>query len=165
MEFADLFAQAEQLDEYWIDELVTEFTEELARWMASKGISRSKLAERLGNRPSYVTKILKGNVNFTFATVAKLCRTIGARPRLHLAPEGSRTIWYDAIDGWQQRQARQAGPAVTSAAPVKVTPQSDLVSLPQYRESVRHRQSPDTPWRGLPRPESQDVLLKRMGAR
>jgi|SRR3954467_5670372 ribosome-binding protein aMBF1 (putative translation factor) len=97
--FSDLFDKVQELDEFWTEELVAEFTEELVRCMDAKGISRSQLASLLGARPSYVTKILKGNVNFTFATVTKLSRLLGVRPRLHLAPRGSRTLWYDVMDG------------------------------------------------------------------
>jgi ribosome-binding protein aMBF1 (putative translation factor) len=97
--FSELFDKAQELDEFWTEELVAEFTEELIRCMDAKGISRSQLASLLGNRPSYVTKILKGDVNFTFATVAKLSRLLGVRPRLHLAPRGSRTLWYDVMEG------------------------------------------------------------------
>jgi len=97
--FSDLFDKVQELDEFWTEELVAEFTEELIRCMDAKGISRSQLASLLGNRPSYVTKILKGDVNFTFATVTKLSRLLGVRPRLHLAPRGSRTLWYDVMDG------------------------------------------------------------------
>lgn len=97
--FSDLFDKVQELDEFWTEELIAEFTEELVRCMDAKGISRSQLASMLGARPSYVTKILKGNVNFTFATVTKLSRLLGVRPRLHLAPRGSRTLWYDVMDG------------------------------------------------------------------
>lgn len=97
--FSDLFDKVQELDEFWTEELVAEFTEELVRCMDAKGISRSQLASLLGTRPSYVTKILKGNVNFTFATVTKLSRLLGVRPHLHLAPRGSRTLWYDVMDG------------------------------------------------------------------
>ncbi len=141
MEFADLFARAQQFDEYWIDALVTEFTEEVVRLMESKGISRGELAESLGTRPSYVTKILKGNVNFTFATVAKICGIIGVRPRLHLAPKGSRTFWFDSMEGDRlsgtggsnrsQQRVLEAGRQSASVASAARVPTSGLLS-PQF---------------------------------
>ena len=93
--FSQLFAEARQQDDYWTEGLIVELTEELARWMKEKKISRSELATRIGHSPAYVTKVLRGDANFTAATMAKLARAVGAEVRIHLAPAGSRTTWYD----------------------------------------------------------------------
>ena len=93
--FKQLFEAARQHDDYWTEGLIVEFTEELARWMKEKKISRSELAARIGHSPAYVTKALRGNANFTAATMAKLAKAVDAEVRIHLAPRGSRTKWYD----------------------------------------------------------------------
>jgi transcriptional regulator with XRE-family HTH domain len=93
--FSQLFEEARQQDDYWTEGVIVEFTEELARWMKEKKISRSELATRIGHSPAYVTKVMKGNANFTAATMAKLARALGAEVRIHLAPMESRTTWYD----------------------------------------------------------------------
>lgn len=93
--FRQLFEEARQHDDYWTEGLIIEFTEELARWMKEKKVSRSELAVRIGHSPAYVTKVLRGNANFTAATMAKLAKAVGAEVRIHLAPSGSRTTWYD----------------------------------------------------------------------
>ena len=100
--FSDLFDQARERDEYWEEDLIAEFTDELLRWMEERSISRSELASRIGHRPSYVTKVLRGDANFTAMTMAKLARAVGARMRMHLAPEGSRTVWYDVVTGGEE---------------------------------------------------------------
>lgn len=93
--FKQLFEEARQHDDYWTEGLIVEFTEELARWMKEKKVSRSELAVRIGHSPAYITKALRGNANFTAATMAKLAKAVGAEVRIHLAPSGSRTTWYD----------------------------------------------------------------------
>ncbi len=93
--FKQLFEEARQHDDYWTEGVIVEFTEELARWMKDKKVSRSDLAVRIGHSPAYVTKVLRGNANFTAATMAKLAKAVGAEVRIHLAPSGSRTTWYD----------------------------------------------------------------------
>ncbi|HKI02863.1 MAG TPA: helix-turn-helix transcriptional regulator [Thermoanaerobaculia bacterium] len=93
--FKGLFEAARQHDDYWTEGLIIEFTEELSRWMGEKRISRSALAAKIGHSPAYVTKVLRGNANFTAATMTKLARAMGAEVRIHLAPIGSRTTWYD----------------------------------------------------------------------
>jgi transcriptional regulator with XRE-family HTH domain len=93
--FKQLFEEARQHDDYWTEGVIVEFTEELARWMKEKKVSRSELAVRIGHSPAYITKVLRGNANFTAATMAKLAKAMGAEVRIHLAPSGSRTTWYD----------------------------------------------------------------------
>ena len=88
--FKGLFEEARQHDDYWTEGLIIEFTEELSRWMRERKISRSALAARIGHSPAYVTKVLRGDVNFTAATMTKLARAVGADVRIHLAPISSR---------------------------------------------------------------------------
>lgn len=93
--FKDLFEAARQHDDYWAEGLIIQFTAELARWMEERKISRSALAAKIGHSPAYVTKVLRGDANFTAATMTKLARAMGAEVKVHLAPAGSRTTWYD----------------------------------------------------------------------
>jgi len=82
--FSTLFAAAQQHDEYWTERASLEFTEELTRWMEQQGLSRKDLAEKIGSSQAYITKILKGNVNFTLASMVKLTRALGAELRIEL---------------------------------------------------------------------------------
>ena len=93
--FKDLFEEARQHGDYWTEGLILEFIEELSRWMNERKISRSALAAKIGHSPAYITKVLRGDANFTAATMTKLARAVGAEVRVHLAPAGSRTAWYD----------------------------------------------------------------------
>jgi plasmid maintenance system antidote protein VapI len=96
--FAELTERAQRHDEYWEEDITGDFTEELVRWMKEQKISRSELAARIGHRPSYITKVLRGTANLTAASMAKLARAVGARVRVHLAPLQSRTVWHDVYD-------------------------------------------------------------------
>jgi transcriptional regulator with XRE-family HTH domain len=93
--FKALFEEARQHDDYWTEGLIVEFTAELSRWMGERKISRSALAAKIGHSPAYITKVLRGDANFTAATMTKLARAMGAEVRIHLAPTGSRTTWFD----------------------------------------------------------------------
>lgn len=96
--FAELLDRAQKHHEFWEADIAGDFTEELVRWMEEQNISRSELAARIGHRPSYITKVLRGTANLTAASMAKLARAVGARVRVHLAPAQSRTVWYDIHD-------------------------------------------------------------------
>jgi transcriptional regulator with XRE-family HTH domain len=118
--FADLYRVAEKHDDYWVAGLVHDFTEALARRMEEEGVSRAELARRLGTSQAYVTKVLRGNVNFTLATLVKLARAVGREVRLDLgepalgvvslAERGSRPATIQrAVIGAEAREACRRG--------------------------------------------------------
>lgn len=84
--FAELYQTAEEQDAYWIAGCVQEITEEIFELMERGGITRSELARRLEASPAYVTKILRGNANFTLATMVRLARALGAELQVSLKP-------------------------------------------------------------------------------
>lgn len=108
--FKQLFEEARQHDDYWTEGLIVDFTEELARWMKEKKVSRSELASRIGHSPAYITKVLRGNANFTAATMAKLAKAVGAEVRIHLAPSESHTTWYDRATSRPEKSKEEGGP-------------------------------------------------------
>jgi transcriptional regulator with XRE-family HTH domain len=84
--FKELFEWAEQHDEYWTEGAIIQFTEDLAVWMQRRAWSRADLAREMGVSQAYITKILKGNANFTLASMTKLARVLGARLDVRLVP-------------------------------------------------------------------------------
>ncbi len=88
--FSALFEAAERHDEYWTERAIIEFTEALSRWMEAKKISQADLAAAIGVSQPYISKVLKGNANFTLATMTKLAHALGAEVHIRLAPIGSR---------------------------------------------------------------------------
>ena len=93
--FHDLYRDAKELPEYWLERTVVDLTDELTDAMEREGISRSELARRLGTSQAYVTKLLSGNANFTLMTLTKLAMAVGSELRLHFGPRGTRTQWFD----------------------------------------------------------------------
>ena len=86
--FKELIHEAEQQDAYWVEAAIVAFTEGVCALMEQQKVNRSELARRLGTSPSYVTKLLRGNVNFTLATMVKVARALGGslEPRVTPAP-------------------------------------------------------------------------------
>jgi transcriptional regulator with XRE-family HTH domain len=76
--FSELFEEAERHEDYWLAGAILSFTESVVREMERQGMTRTELAQRLGATPAYVTKILRGKVNFTLATMMRLARALGA---------------------------------------------------------------------------------------
>lgn len=84
--FAALFAEAKQHDAYWVADAIYTFTEELHRLAVDAGLTRTELARRLEVSPAYITKVFRGDVNFTIETMVRLARAVGAEVQIHLRP-------------------------------------------------------------------------------
>lgn len=82
MSFADLLQQAQARDDYWVEDAIISFTEQLYELMKDGGVSQSELAAKIGASQPYVAKILRGRDNFTIATMVKLVRALGASLKL-----------------------------------------------------------------------------------
>jgi len=90
--FKDLFEQARKRDEYWIAYTKLEFTEELRRLMGKKKETKASLAKKLGKSPAYITKIFRGNANFTLESMVRLVRAIGGRLKIELEAETAKQV-------------------------------------------------------------------------
>jgi len=73
--FGELFAEVEKTDEYYIDGLKIEVAEQIYNLMEQQNINQTELGNKLGVDRTYISRILKGNVNLTLETMAKIaCR-------------------------------------------------------------------------------------------
>ncbi len=88
--FKELFDQAKGRDTYWVASLILDFTEGLHKIMEANGISRSEFARRLGVSPAYITKVLRGNVNFTLDSMVRLVRAAGGEVSLQVGPKAQK---------------------------------------------------------------------------
>ena len=100
--YTDFLTESENSIEYWTETIISDFTSEICRVMEEKNISRTALAEKIGASPAYVTKVLRGNINFTLATMTKLARALGMIVRIHLAPDGVILHWSEERAGSRQ---------------------------------------------------------------
>jgi transcriptional regulator with XRE-family HTH domain len=58
--------------DFRLGSIILDLTEQISLRMRAQGISRSALADKLGVTPAAVTKILRGNSNFTLRTLLSL---------------------------------------------------------------------------------------------
>lgn len=93
--FNKLLDQSRQSPEFWTEKAIIEYTEEIVSQMEQQGISRTELARRLGKNPAFVTKLLRGNNNFTFETVVRIARALEMEFVPHMKPVGWQTRWMD----------------------------------------------------------------------
>lgn len=85
--FKELLSEAKERDTYWAASIILDFTEGLHKLMEDNQVSRSDLARRLGVSPAYITKVLRGNVNFTVDSMVRLVRAVGGEVHVQVAPK------------------------------------------------------------------------------
>jgi len=115
----EMFREAEKTLEYNLEGSIIDFTEDLCRLMEEKAVSRAELARRIGTSPAYVTKILRGNSNFTLSSMVRIAMALEAEVRIHLSPRGAMTRWLDDLPPVNERATSTLpiSPAGTASAP------------------------------------------------
>ena len=88
-----LVASARHGHRYKVESSILEFTEQIVARMEQKEISPKSLAERMGVKPSYVSKILRGTSNFTLDSMIKICSAVDAEYCFHVRPIEVTAVW------------------------------------------------------------------------
>jgi transcriptional regulator with XRE-family HTH domain len=120
--FDEWVAQVEASDVFVEDTAALRAAEEIFLAMERLDISRAELARRLGTSAAYVTKILRGNANFTLASLARLARALEGELKIHIAPSGVRTRWIDAPPEAAEPHVRFTSSARIAAASFTAPP-------------------------------------------
>jgi transcriptional regulator with XRE-family HTH domain len=63
--------------------------------MTEQNVSRAELARRLTTSRAWVTKLLRGNANFTLHTMVKVSTALQGVLHSHIADRGAITRWID----------------------------------------------------------------------
>ncbi|MHA1215673.1 MAG: helix-turn-helix domain-containing protein [Candidatus Hodarchaeales archaeon] len=70
--------------------LLLNLTEQIVKIMREKNITRTNFAQRLNVSPTAVTKILRGNSNFTLRTLLAIADALGRRLEINFVEENKR---------------------------------------------------------------------------
>ncbi len=70
------------------ERLIMQATEAIASLMHEQAVSRAELARRIGKSPAFVTKILRGDNNFTLRTLSDLLFALDRSAHLSLGDIG-----------------------------------------------------------------------------
>lgn len=92
--FKELFDRARQSDAYWAEKAILEFTGDIYAEMKRQGKSYSDLARILNTSPAYITKVFRGNANFTIQSMVKLSRALGCRFHARAIHENAYVSWF-----------------------------------------------------------------------
>lgn len=107
------------------ERLILEVTEAIATLLQDRGVSRSELARRIGKSPAFVTKLLRGDNNFTLRTLSDVFFALDRAAHLSLGDIGEgvvpcvgpapKPLRFNS-DGWERPRHHWAGLARQFAA-------------------------------------------------
>jgi len=97
---------ARETHEYRAEGASIEFTNAMVTRMRQLDVSRSELAARIGVNPAYISKILRGDTNFSLETMVKIANALDSDFHCHLQPARARL---------QHLGGRRAGQKKTAA--------------------------------------------------
>lgn len=95
-DFAELCGAIWEDEEVMFEAKAQDIAINLASAVAHAGLSRAELAEKLGWKPSRVSKILTGSTNLTLKTIFQICKAIGLEFDVVLRQSGERAVVVDA---------------------------------------------------------------------
>jgi len=101
--FADIWAEVENDDTFWTEKNILDFTTKLFNLMEHRNISKKEWAERLGTSQAYITKIFRGNANFTMASMTKFVQSLDAKLEIQVVPKEEHvTQWFKVLKNSDQ---------------------------------------------------------------
>ncbi len=96
--FTDLWEDVENDDAFWTEKNILDFTTKLYQFMQYRDVSKKELAERIGTSQAYITKVFRGDANFTIATMTKLARALDAKLDVQVVAKEERVQqWFKVL--------------------------------------------------------------------
>lgn len=96
--FSKFLNKAKEKNEYWVQKIIRSFTEEVSQIMQQKQITKKILANKLETSPAYITKVMRGNTNFTVESMVKIASSLDMQLHVRLAPKDSDIRWFDVYE-------------------------------------------------------------------
>lgn len=81
--------------DFIVEGKIIDVTEKIVARMEEMNISRKELADRLNVSKAYITKMLRGNINFTLKSLVALGKALDCEMQFDFSPKGSsRYVFY-----------------------------------------------------------------------
>ena len=100
-----LFESVRTKDIYWTSKAILEFTSDLYQLMKQKNWNKADMARTLKTSQAYMTKVFKGEANFTIDSMVRLTRALGGKVHIHVVADNVDVRWFDVIKGEKKTAA------------------------------------------------------------
>jgi len=94
-----LVETAQQNDSYWVEQAKLDFALALDQRRQLAHMTGADIAEKIGSSVGYVSKVFRGDSNFTLATMIKLARATGGQLDIRILDEHAAPIVWQAKVG------------------------------------------------------------------
>jgi transcriptional regulator with XRE-family HTH domain len=85
--YAKLVSRVKKSVDYSAQAAMRDFVHDLIHRMDRQGMTQAKLAEVIDASPAYVSKVMRGEANFTLETMTKLAMASGGRLRVQIVDD------------------------------------------------------------------------------
>lgn len=119
--FKSLWKDIENSHTYLVEKSILDFTTELYQLMKNRNISNKDMAEKIGTSQAYITKVFRGNINFTISTMLKLTNALDGRLNIHITPNEEKIVqWYRVLEERPEKEISNWGKIVSKKNIVSV---------------------------------------------
>ena len=130
-----LLREAKRTESYWVEALKVDIAASLAKLAAQQQITKVDLAAKLGTSKAYITKVFRGDTNFTIETLVKIAGAVDARVVVDLVPGAKR----EGAQPTPAPRAKQGLPIIVAGQGVQQKRARYSVSSPGERKARGQR--------------------------
>jgi len=121
--FKKMVEQARRNPDYWAAGIAMDFAAGVDVLMKRKNISRSELASRIGTSLPYITKVMRGDANFTLETMAKIAMAVDATVDVRLIDNEVMAFTFPLVSSG----GNQASYSADKYTPIHMSPANECV--------------------------------------
>jgi transcriptional regulator with XRE-family HTH domain len=126
--YGRLVSRLVQSVDYWAQAAMRRFVSDIDRRLIEQNLSRTQFAEKLGTTPAYVTKVMRGDVNFTLETMTKLALAVGGKLQVKVVDRDASEEW----DAPLKYSRVPVGTALTRSASSEFSSTGSVANQPTF---------------------------------
>lgn len=110
---SNFLEKAKLTDSYWVEKAKMDFAFELSKFIRASKMTNRDMADKLGTSPAYITKILKGDANFTIESMVKATRAANAKLHISIIDDRESARSWIAFNAIPKRKSAHANVSKT----------------------------------------------------
>jgi len=95
-------------DSYWVERAKLHYAISFNRFFEKKGITQAELAKNISTSSAYITKVFRGDTNYTIETMVKLARAVDGELRITIIKPEEKNAWNNFISHQNNKQIKAA---------------------------------------------------------
>jgi len=102
--FKTLIETAKQRNSYWFETAKLDFSVELNRMFKRSRMTQAELANKIDSSPAYITKVFRGDTNFTIETMVKLAQAVDGELHIQITKKNVNKQWFNELTSFDSEQ-------------------------------------------------------------